>query len=374
MATSGTVATLTVSNRQMVDHGFRRAGYVPQKISGEALAISLELLYSLLSEVASQGFPLWTRQYLLLPITAGSPDVQTPIGTVEVLHSYWRILQPYRGVATTSAAADASDLFGGAPSADITIAGLNAGVIVNFTTDTEIDTIGVLLGGSADNTAALQVKVSDDGITYTTAQTLPSTVFSPGEWSYFDLNPVLTSQYVKLVNPTATSWVLNQLNFGLANGQDIELGVQNIDDYFNLPNKQFKSQQPNTVFQDRMIENSVLKIWPAPNIGAFYNGTVTALTRRYIQNPGTLRDSLEIPRRWIEPIQWMLADKIINEIPDAVITPGEAEQMTYFKAQARKDRAMYIDGKAKEAKAIVWAEERTKGPIRLTPSISPYTR
>lgn len=374
MSTSGTVETLPYTVRQIVDHGFRRAGYVPQRVSGEALTISLELLYSLLSEVSNIGFPLWTRQYLFLPIVQGSPDVPTPIGTVEVFHSYWRILRPYRGIASDTNAVDVSDLFAGAPNDDITIIGPNPGVIVNFTTETELDTIGVLLGDVAPITTSLNVQVSEDnGLTYTTVQSLPSTTFEPLTWSYFDLNPFITAQYVRLQYANAGNLTLNQLNFGLANGQDIELGIQNIDDYYNLPNKQFSSPRPNTVFQDRGTENSTLKIWPTPNIEAFYAGTVTALTRRYIQNPGTLRDSLEIPRRWIEGVQWILADKIINEIPRETVT-GQSETMTQVMLKEIADRKVYIDGKAKEANRLIWGEERTKGPIRLTPSIAVYTR
>jgi hypothetical protein len=373
MATSGTVSTVVYRVRQIVDHAFRRAGFVPQKVSGEALTVALELLYSFLSERMNVGFPLWTRQYLFLPVVIGQPDVACPIGTVEVLHSYWRILQPYRGACTLSTSVGNATLFGGQANDDVLIAGPNPAVSVNFTTPTELDTIGVLLGNVAAQTVALQIQTSSDaGATWNTIQTLPSTTYNPLTWAYFDLSPTLVEQYVRILNPTGSSWTLNQLNFGLANGQDIEFGVQNIDDYYNLPNKLFRSDRPNTVFVDRGVEQQVLKIWPVPNDGAFYNGTVTALTRRYIQDPGTLRDSLEVPQRWIEFIQWSLAKLILYEIPLEMVT-GDP-QLTALQLQLREQKKQEVTSEALRAEKLAWGEERTRGPIRLTPSISPYTR
>jgi hypothetical protein len=335
----------------------------------------MDLLSFLTSEWSNAGFPLWTREYNLLGLTLYSPDVQTPPGTVDVLTAYWHIFMPYRGACVLSTGAGDNSLFGGQPNPDVTITGPNPSVLVNFTSQTETDTVGVLPGGSSSFTAALQLYASDtDPATPTLVQTLASTTFVPGQWSYFTLNPSITAQYLRILNPTSGSWVLNQLNFGLANGVDIELGPLNIDDYYTLPNKQMQSDRPNSWFDDRKpTATPTPKIWPVPNLGAYYNGTVSALMRRYIQDPGTLSQVMELPQRWYEAIVWRLASRLIDEIPDRSGGGADAT-MTYFQMQAKQQRIQRIEQQAARSEAMAWSEERTRSPIRLAPSIACYTR
>lgn len=372
MATSGTVSTVVFTNQKIVDHAMRRAGFVPQRVAGEALDVALDLLYTITSEYVNVGMPLWTQEYELLGIQPGSPDVSTPPGTVDILHAYWRIFNPWRGAATLSDTTSGTVLFAGQPNADVVIPGPNAYVEVNFTSQTEVDTIGILLGGNTEITTELEVLASNDGITFVSVQTLPSATYTPMQWTYFDLDPSLTYQYLRLRYNSADDWTLNQLNFLLANGQDIEAGPLSIDDYYNLPNKQFQTDQPLSCYTDRQVDTPVLKIWPTPNTTAFYNGTITALMRRYIQDPGTLTDTLEVPQRWMEAIIWRLASRLIIEIPDD--WTGNISPITQIQLQIRQDRKVTIDTEAAKSEALAWGEERTRGPIRLMPSISPYTR
>lgn len=372
--TSGNVSTYFFTNAHIIQHAGRRALLKPELLSGEDLQVGLDLLYTITSQWAGVGFPLWTRVFSLLGVQIGSPDVTCPPGTVECLDSYWRILQPYRGSCTVNAAPNTT-LFGGQANADVVAAGPQASVTVNFGSATEIDTVGVLLGGSSSNTAALQLYVSTDGITFpvTPTQTLPSATYQRGQWTYFDLNPTLTPYALKIVNPGAGAWTLNQLQFALANGQDILNGPLNIDDYYNLPNKLFRSDRPNSMFQDRQVNGPVLKIWPVPNDGAFYNGTISALTRRYIQDPGSLTNILEVPQYWYETIIDRLATKMILEIPN----PGMATVDAATRAamlQEKQARIPILEASASKGEAIAWSENRNRAPIRLAPSIAPYTR
>lgn len=373
VSTSGTVSAYNVTNRKLVEHAARRAGFQPEKLSAEDLQVATDLLSFLTSEWANAGFPLWTRRYDLLGMTLYSPDVSPPTGTVDVLTAYWRIFMPYRGAATLSDGSGDTLLFGGQPNTDVTITGPSPSVLVNFTSPTETDTIGVLPGGSSSFTASLQIYASnDDATTPTLVQTLPSATYSPLQWTYFDLNPSITAQYLRILNPTSSSWVLNQLNFGMANGQDIELGALNIDDYYTLPDKQMQSDRPNSWFDDRKpINGPTMKIWPVPNLGAYYNGTVTALSRRYIQDPGTLSQVMELPQRWYEAIVWRLASRLIDELPDRM---GADQQMTYLRMQDKQNRITRIEQQAAKSEAMAWGEERDRSPIRLMPSFACYTK
>ena len=367
MATSGTVSTFPFTTRKVMDHAFRRARLMPQMNAPENLSIAQDCLYMLTSEWVNAGFPQWTRQFYLLGPTIGQPDVTCPLGTMEVIHAYWRSSNLLRGVASVTGGADGSALFSGQPGADITIPSPNPAVTVAFGSPTEVDTVGVLLGGSSSITTALQILTSTDGVTYVVAQTLPSATYAPGEWTYFDLDPSVIQPYFRLQYTGGSSWVLNQLNLGLANGQDIMLGELNADDYYNLPNKFFAAPQSNSMFVDRQLDNAVIKLWPTPNQGAFYNGCISVLARRYIQDPGSMSQNMEVPQRWwnalVSRLAVMLRDSI--ELPPA---QSQVEAQERAQLQARLDQA------AGKAEALAWGEERSGGPIRWAPDISCYTR
>ena len=373
--TSGTVSTYPFNQRKVIDHAFRRAGRAAQRASAENIQIAQDLIYTITSQWANAGFMLWTRQFLLLPIAIGSADVTCPTGTVEVLNAYWRAFNPWRGGATLSTGGDGSVLFAGAPNDDVAITGINPAVWVNFGSAIETDTIGVLLGGASPVTAALQVQTSADGLNWATVQTLPSTTFSPMTWAYFDLDPVVTVQYLRVMLPSAvsTTWTLNQMNFGLANSTEVDLGILNIDDYWSLPNKYFSGDRVTSCYTDRQLNNPVIKAWPVPNVAAFYNGTVTALTRRYVQDPGSMTNNVEIPQRWAEALIWRLAKLLMFELPDEGEGGGGGGQASYFGLMAKQQRVQFIEAEAAKAEALAWAEERTKAPIRMMPDISAYT-
>jgi hypothetical protein len=372
MATSGIVSAYPFNMRKVIDHAMRRAGKLPENMSAEHLEIAKDLIFTLTSQWVNAGFPLWTKQSILYGPVLGSPDIVTLNGTVDVQTVYWRILNPYRGNATTTTGTDASVLFGGQPNSDVTITGVNPGVVVAFAGPTEVDTIGVLLGGSTPVTAALLVQTSADGVAWATEYTLPSATYTPGAWTYADLDPcILDAQFVRLVLPSATSttWTLNQLQIGLANWQDIQIGPLNIDDYYAQPDKLFQAGQASSSYTDRLLPNVVVRLWPCPSQYAFYNALVSLVQRRYIQDPGLLTQTVEVPQRWYEALIWRLAKLLIFELPDQT----SSEQASYFTLMAKQQRIQSIEAEASKAEALAWAEERTRAPIRIMPNISPYT-
>jgi hypothetical protein len=377
VSTSGTIGSYSWTNRNVVEAAFRRCGVMPQRIGAEWLEVATDLLYLIQTEYTNVGFPLWTRQYLPLSITAGSPTVNTAAGTMEVLHAYWRIINPYRGNCTLLGGATNTSIFSGTVTTDTSITGPNASVTVNFSSPTEVDCVGVLWGGSTNVTTALKLYTSPDNVTYTLATTLPSTTFVPQVWQYFDLDPCLTAQYLQFVYPVSGAWVINQLQCCLANGQDIELGILNIDDYFNLPNKFFQSDRPNSVFVDRVVNAPVLKIWPTPSLAAFFNGTVTALTRRYMQDPGTLTQIIEAPPRWYNACIARLAVNLLESLPDnpnALTDASGNPTADYLMLQTKQNKFDRLEKAATKAELLAWGEERNRAPVRIFPSIGPYTR
>lgn len=395
------VAWTKFTQRKIIEHAARRAKRVPQKLSSEDLVVASDLLLTLTSQWVASGFPLWTRQYQFMPVPIGGTDSSASQGTVEILHAYWRVLQPYRGAAKTAAGADASVLFGGQPNADVILtgdmfvtdqndviqtdgngtpltqgAGLPpCGVIVSFGSTTMANTLGILPGIGIPFTTRPTLLGSVDGATWTVLADLPSTTFTPGVWNYVDLNPSPAAPFMQVAFGRVTSIALNQIQIGLPNGVDIPMGPLNIDDYYNLPNKLFRSPRPNSMYQDRLLEVPVLKIWPALSTEGFYAGVPTALTRRFIQDPGLLTNNIEVPQRWAEALIWRLANLLMHELPDEP-TDGSAGggQGAYFSLMAKQQLFDRIEKEAAKAEAIAWSSEVNVAPIRWMPNISVYTR
>jgi len=372
MPTSGTVAQTRYTVQQTIDHAFRRAtGLSASRLGGEGQVIARETLFTLLSELVNVAWPLWTQEFDILSVRTGSTDVATPDGTVDIAHAYWRTFQPWRGAATLGDGSDGSDLFGGQPNSDITIPGPNPSVSVDFGASWALDTVGVLWGGSSSVTAALQLKTSTNGVDFATALTLPVTTFTPGQWSYFRINPLLAAQYLQIVYPSSGAWVLNQLNLS-TNSQDIELGLTSIDDYYNLPNKQYPGERVVQAYIERNVLSPTIKVWPVPNFQAFYAGTVTAVMRRYIQDPGAFSDTLELPKRWFEAVVWKLAGKLVHELPDDAA--GLSDWPPALRIQEKGRRSQVTAAEAAKAEALAWSEEKTPGPLKLVPNLGCYSK
>lgn len=367
--TSGQVQQSPWDVRKVTEHAFRRAGLAAEMVAAENIQIANECIIAILNTWVSIGFPLWTREYFMLSPQIGSPDVPTPYGTVDVHTAFWRQFAPWRGQATTTDGQDATALCAGSPTIPLTIAGPNPGVFGNFSSPTEVDQIGILQGGSSVLTLALQVQISPDGTNWTTVQTLPSATFTPGMWTYLECNPAVTAPFVRVINPTPGSWTVNNVLFGLSGWFDVKIGPLNIDDYYNLPNRWQQGQQAVSAFVDRQINAPVIKIWDTLNVNGFYNGTVTALVRRYIQDPGAMFNLIEIPQRGIEALTWRLASSLLDEIQDSTNS-----QQSFITVQVKQAKAQRIEQRAAKEEALFWSEERNRSPINIAPDISPYTR
>lgn len=347
-----------------------------------------------LSEYVNFGYPLWTRQELLLPCQIGSPNAPCPYGTVDVNTIYWRTMNPWRGLTTLSTGASGAVLTSGMQGPDVGIAPPNAGVYASFGSPQRVDGIGVLPGYSTgmlvdgngnpildgtynpilaapnNYTASLEVVTSQDGLTWTNQLTLPSTTFTAGQWSWFDFPQSIVAPYMQIVLPGVLGWILNQVYFCLPNAQQIEIGKDNLNEYYDLPDKFFQGEQPNLGFVDRQRDSPVIKIWPTLNPTGFYRGTVVALAKRYIQDPGQLTNSLEIPARWFEGVVSRLGIRLMDELPD----PGGDTQESYFGLMGKQQRRQNLEASATKGEAGMWSEERDKSGINVAPNIAPYTR
>jgi len=327
MAFSNTVSTTVFNTRRVIDHSYRRCRITAQRVTAEMQGIATDVLYLLLSELASTKTPSWCIEKLILPFYEGQPIITLPLGTVEVLNANYRYLQAVTGSLVTT----------------------STSYQVNFTSSTVVSTVGIEWSAAA---VPLTFSVSNNGSTWTVVATeTPSA--SAGEITWFDIFPAVAYQYFKIV---ATSGTLSYTTVTLGNTpNEVPFGVLNRDSYVAQSNQIFAGR-PTTYWFQRDINQPIMHVWPAPNLAAEV-AQLIVWRHRHIMDVGTLQQELEIPQRWYEAIVAKLASKLAMET--------DAVDMNLIPM---------LDAKAEVAIRAAWDGDNDGSPITITPNIGVYTR
>lgn len=336
MAYSGNIGVKTFNSLKVVDHAFRRCRLPAQAITSEMQEYALDSLAFMLDDLSNIRIPSWCIEKLILPFYQNQPIVTLPLGTVDVLNLNFRQpLFPTGSVITT-----------------------NTSYLVNFTTATVVNTIGVKWSATA---IPLTFQVSSDNINWITVGTTDSVDLSSGvtavtgQITWDDISGALPYQYFKII-PTDGVSTISYSKITLGNmPMEIPLGQLNRDQYVNQSNTVF-SGQPSTYYFQRNVAKSVVNIWPAPNLVS--ETTQLILWRqRAIMDTDNLQQEIEIPNRWLEAIVNGLASKVANETPsvDVNIVP-------------------LLEQRAAISMQRAWDGDGDGSPIQINPGIGPYTR
>jgi hypothetical protein len=278
--------------------------------------------------LANQGAPLWCIEKQIYPLYDGVGDITMTDGTVDILNSNFRWLQPVTGVNTDTATART----------------------VDFATDIFVANVGVLWSAAA---VPIALERSDDGVIWDVIQTETPTA-TAGQWTWFDLDSSVAARYFRV---RATSGTLGFSQIYLANTPtEIPLARMNRDDYTNLPNKVFQSNRPLQYWFDRQVNNPIMHMWPVPNLAATVC-QIVVWRQRYIMDVGTMTQDVEVPQRWLEAIVSGLAAKMALELVEVDVS-----------------LIPILDEKAAISLNIAQMEERDNSPMTIAPNISPYTR
>jgi hypothetical protein len=192
-----------------------------------------------------------------------------------------------------------------------------------------------------------------DGVNWLTLEDTGVTTWVSGTWLWYDIDPGQTAAGYRMRETSGNT--LNVAEFFVGNNStEITMARLNRDDYTNLPNKNFTADQPYQYWLNRTIPQATITLWPAPS-DPFIQMTVWY--SRQVMDVGSLNGQLEIPQRWNQAIQYMLASEMAMILP-AVDT----------------NRISIIDERAQTYFTMAEAEERDKSPIYFSPNISVYTR
>jgi len=328
MAFSNTVSQTNFNTRRVIDNAIRRCKLTAQQITAEHIDIANDQLYLFLSDLANQGAPLWCIEKQIYPLYEGVGDITMTDGTVDILNSNFRTLQPVTGTNVDTSTSRT----------------------VSFTTDIFVANVGIYWTAAA---VPIALERSDDGIVWVTIQTETPTA-TAGQWTWFDLDSSVAARYFRV---RATSGTLSFSQIYLANTPtEIPLARMNRDDYTNLPNKAFQNNRPLQFWFDRQVNNPIMHMWPVPNDAATVC-QIVVWRQRYIMDVGTMTQDVEVPQRWLEAIVAGLAAKMALELVEVDV-----------------NLIPILDQKAAMSLNIAQMEERDNSPMMIAPNISPYTR
>jgi hypothetical protein len=363
LTTSGTVSTTLFNTGKLIDRAFGRCQLAPQRITPEYLSIAQDLLYLALSTLASKGVALWAVQKVVLPIYDAVQDVLAPLGTVDILNANLRSITqlqlPALGAAYFSSAGGvAANAFDNNFATACTQTATNGYLQVQFPAVGQPVIFGILPNATGTWDVALQT--SNDGVTFTTVYSNAALAAVAGQWVWIDVEgiPEAGILYVRLQASGGTTLNVTELVCGAA-PQEIPIAKINRDDYSNLPNKWFTGR-PLQFWYNKSIPQPTLTLWPAPQLQFTYS-QIVLYTQRYVQDVGTLTQTVEVPQRWFLVILTRLAKELLLMIPEVAKAMGDTDKQILL--QEDKDR--WAEG---------WASETDSSPVMMRPMIGRYTR
>lgn len=329
MTTTGTVATTTIDNSKILEHGMRRAGVPPDKQTPEIVNTGIECLYMLLLGLSSKGINLWTVDHDYIGVNAAQATYVLPLGSLEILGRP-NYCMPTQALGTNS-------FTGNTFSTNLGTATVIQRIGVMFSAVSAIDTISIV-GDASANLVSKQ----------------PAAPLAANVWYWFNLDPSVS----------AVNWTVSTLNactisqFFLASAvAEIPISPWSRDTYMAQNNK-FMQGRPGTNFYFEKLLAPQFTLWPVPNTSSL-GDHVSLFVYRQPQDVGSLTNTLEIPQRWIDAVPWLLAKQLMFELPSDIVDMS---------------RYPMVQQEAGEAMITVERREDDGMPFYLTPAIRGYTR
>jgi hypothetical protein len=352
MAYSGTVGATVINVQTLIDHGARRCGKLAEELTSEQVLSARQSLYFLLSNLGNRGIQFWTITKKVLGAQVDNYIYKLPKGTIDLWNVLYRTMNRPNGAYTTSAGGTVANVYDGDTETICTQTSANGNIAVNFgpSNPIYIGSIGFL--PAATGTWSIIYEYSEDNSTWQTLVDLGSIAVVNNTWVWTDITAGQTVPYYRIRAYANSTLSLRELYFG-NNSLEVQMSGLNRDDYTNLPNKNFTANQPYQYWFDRTIPEPSIYVWPTPST-AFVQ--IVCWYSRQIEDVGSLTDELEIPQRWYEAVQMMLAHRMALELP-----------------QVAMDRVGYLEKMADKYLADAEAEERDRSPIYWAPNISVYT-
>ena len=355
MTTSGTIGATQIDVTQIIEKAARKCGVLPGKLSSESMNEATEELFLGLSSLVNDGAPLWTINKQIYGLGLNQNLLQFTSGTIDIQNMLYRYnVLPSGGTPFSSAGGTAANAFDQNLTTACTQTSINGYISYNFGVGTPVTvtTVGILMNTTQNLNPIYEY--STNGTTWVAATQLASaaTTYTIGQWYWQDISAPVSAQYFRVRETSGGILDVIEVVFGQA-ATEVIVSRTNKDDYQNLPNKNLPGSRPLQYWFDRQITPQAW-LWPVSNYA--FNTLVVWRTRE-LQDVGSFTNTLEFPNRWLDAVIKDAAARLVLILP-------EADMKRYPVLQAEAAAAL----------SRVWASERDKSPIMISPNISYYTR
>jgi len=327
MATSGSIASTVIDTSALIEHAFRRVRVLPSAQTPETVLIAKECLYMLLLNLGNRGLNLWCVDKVIMGVQAGKATYVTPPGTLDVLN----VVHTEPAIASSTFTASVT----GGTAATGGVKGLRLGV--KFSTS---------------YTGPLSLSTSDDGVTYTTVDSITTATYQTNQYYWFDLTKVESKPYYAVTGFLPSSPVISDLVVCVSL-YDLPMTQWSRDTYMAINAKTQQGHPAINYFFEKKL-TPTLTLWPVPDKDTNH---LTLFIHRQPQDVGSLIQQIEIPQRWLDGIIWLLAARLCFELPTVEVNIAQlvvqmADKQVFEAEQSETDGA----------------------PIYLTPGIGVYSR
>jgi hypothetical protein len=352
MAYSGTVGQTIITVQNFIDQGARLSGKLAEELTSEQVQGSKQALFFVLSNLINQGINYWAINKQVYGLNADQYEYKLPVGGVDVLNALYRRLSRPSGAPFSSSGSAGLAFDNNIYTSDAqTAPNGNIGILFGTSSPIYAGSIGILPAVSGSFHIILEYTL--DGTTWLTLEDTGVTTWVSGTWLWYDIDPGQTAAGYRMRETSGNT--LNVAEFYVGNNStEITMARLNRDDYTNLPNKNFTANQPFQYWFNRTIPQPTITLWPAPS-DPFVQMTIWY--SRQIMDVGDLNGQLEIPQRWNQAIQYLLA-----------------HQMSLILPAVDMARIQYLEGQAEKLFIMAENEERDRSPIYFAPNVSVYTR
>lgn len=350
---SNTGALRPYTAQNLLEEACGRAGIPPEGITSEIVEKFLDQLNLFFTTFPNRGFQLWKRQFLILPCYQNVSQIPLPPGYNVVTTLNRRTLFRQTGTAFTTAGGTASYAFDDDFETACTQTSANGAIGAQFGSATVVNTVGVLSGTSGE--WDLFFEYSQDGVTYTAVDSNSVIYTAAGEWAWFDLDggPVAGALYWRVRSVGDVPFSAAEIFFGNTS-QEINLGMWNLDDYSNMPNKTQGGQVTNW-YQQRNVSVPTIYVWPTPNQLAKYD-TLVVWATQYLDQVTSITQGLDLPARWYDAVTAEMARRCCRSLKEADLK-----------------RYPMLESESKEAMWLAQAEERDSAPVNYDLGTAYYT-
>jgi hypothetical protein len=352
MAYSGTVGQTVVTVQNFIDQGARMSGKLAEELTVEQVQGSKQALFFVLSNLINQGINYWAIGEKVYGLVPDQYEYLLPLGGVDVLNALYRTIQRPNGNYFSSSGSAALAFDSNIYTSDAqTSPNGNIGLLYPTGSPVYAGSIGILPAVSGSFHIILEYTL--DGTNWSTLLDTGVTQWVNQTWLWYNIDPGQTAVGYRMRETSGNT--LNVAEFYVGNfSTEVTMSRLNRDDYTNLPNKNFTANQPYQYWLNRTIPQATITLWPAPS-DPFVQMTIWY--SRQIMDVGDLNGQLEIPQRWNQAIQMMLAHQMSMILPSVDVA-----------------RIQYLEGQAEKYFLMAENEERDKSPIYFAPNISVYTR